>query len=124
MKAEEHELFHDTVSRAFDDGNYANAYETNDYDDAIERLALTLEKRCREELRDSYRAAFTLGFFGSYELSEMGEHADAYREAYAHPGGQECVRAGYCDAREASELESDGDWSFGGPLGEPESEET
>jgi hypothetical protein len=80
----------DTVlSRGFDAGNYAAAYETTDYDDAIARRSMN---RCA-----AYVAAFTLGFFGSCEPHEMGEHEDTYREALASEHGKRCVELGYVD---------------------------
>ena len=68
----------DHIRRGFDAGNYANAYETTDYDAAIAALS---PNRSAE-----YQAAFTLGFFGSYERSEMGSDVEAFDEAYALVG--------------------------------------
>lgn len=56
------------ISNGFDAGNYANAYETQDYEHALAKLSMN---RTSE-----YVAAFTLGFFSSYELDEMGEHGE------------------------------------------------
>jgi hypothetical protein len=67
-----------TISRGFDAGNYACAYETEDYSEAIANLSMN---RSRE-----YVAAFTLGFFSSHEAEEMGEHFDTYLEALALVG--------------------------------------
>lgn len=66
------------ISRGFDAGNYANAYETTDYDRAIASLSMNRSK--------AYVAAFTLGFFGSYEPHEMGSHLEAVQEAWALVG--------------------------------------
>jgi hypothetical protein len=113
-KATEHERFGEIVSRGVDRGNFCNAYETEDYEKAIERLDVTEPRdmdgqRLPEPLRAAYRAAFTLGFFSSYELFEMGEHEEAYREAYGSDGGKACVAAGYIDAREEPEAPEEKD---------------
>lgn len=68
----------DAISRGFDAGNYANAYETTDLETALAKLS---PNRSAE-----YVAAFTLGFFSSYELSEMGSDSDAYLEAWSLVG--------------------------------------
>lgn len=68
----------DQISRGFAAGNYANAYETTDYDRALASLSMNRAK--------PYVAAFTLGFFGSYEPHEMGSHLEAVVEAYALVG--------------------------------------
>lgn len=66
------------ISRGFDAGNYANAYETTDYDRALASLSMNRSA--------AYKAAFTLGFFGSYEPHEMGSHLEAVQEAWALVG--------------------------------------
>ncbi len=68
----------DQISRGFDAGNYANAYETTDYDRALASLSPNRAK--------AYVAAFTLGFFGSYEPGEMGSYLEAVEQAYALVG--------------------------------------
>lgn len=80
------------LSRGFDAGNYAYAYETTDYDWAIARRSMN---RSAE-----YIAAFTLGFFSSFEPHEMGEHQETWREALASKAGQRCLELGYIDAPE------------------------
>lgn len=63
------------ISRGFSAGNCANAYETTDYDRAIASLSPNRAK--------AYVAAFTLGFFGSYEPREIGEqHQPACNDAW------------------------------------------
>ena len=99
-----HERFAELVSRGFDAGNYANAYETQDYEKGLKKAGKEAVPRA---LRGAYLAAYTMGFFGSYELSEMGEYRGAYLEAYRSEGGQACLEAGYCDRRDASELEGE-----------------
>jgi hypothetical protein len=101
--SEEHERLGEVVSRGFDRGNFANAYETQDYETALESLDMPRAiggSRLPRALQDAYRAAFTLGFFGSYELHEMGSDVEAYREAYFSEGGKACLAAGYTDARD------------------------
>lgn len=66
------------ISRGFNAGNYANAYETTDYDRALASLSMNRSA--------AYKAAFTLGFFGSYEPHEMGSHLEAVQEAWALVG--------------------------------------
>lgn len=83
------------VSLGFDAGNYANAYETQDYDKAIASLS--------PNRSPAYVAAFTLGFFSTYELSEMGAHWEAYRQAYFSETGRACRAAGYVDIRPGEE---------------------
>lgn len=85
------------LSRGFDAGNYASAYETTDYSEALARLSMNRS--------EAYRVAFTLGFFGSYEPNEMGEHEQAYREALASDHGQRCVALGYVDPSERVETD-------------------
>lgn len=68
----------DQIIRGFEAGNYANAYETTDYDRALARLSPNRSKE--------YVASFTLGFFSSYELGEVGVHSDALSDAYALAG--------------------------------------
>jgi hypothetical protein len=70
----------DAISRGFDAGNYANAYETTDYEHALASLS--------PNRSDHYVAAFTLGFFSSYERDEMGDGVDAYDDAMALVGAR------------------------------------
>ena len=94
----------DTVlSRGFDAGNYCNAYETQDYDRALSIRTAKPRPGVRAELQTAWQVAFTLGFFGSYEFDEMGEHEDTYREALASAHGQRCVELGFVDRDESDE---------------------
>lgn len=88
------ERYDERVRRGFDRGNYAAAYETEDY--ALARRALVNGTA-------AYRVAFTLGFFSSYELSEMGVHRDAFARAYVSTAGRRAVELGLCERR--AELE-------------------
>jgi hypothetical protein len=76
----------DDLNRGFDAGNYANAYETHDYDHAIACLSMNRS--------EAYIDAFTLGFFSSYEVDEMGEHADTYIAVWCGPNGRRCKEIG------------------------------
>lgn len=79
----------DEMSRAFDSGNYANAYETTDIDECG-----------LDEMSEHERAAFVLGFFGTYTLDEIGSSREMFDEAYFSPAGQYVVTvAKYTDDR-------------------------
>lgn len=76
------------IRRAFDAGNYANAYETNDLDE------------CGiDEMSEHERAAFVLGFFATYSLDEIGSDREIYDECYGSDAGRAVIAAGYCDDR-------------------------
>ena len=78
------------MSRAFDRGNYANAYESTD-----------LEDFDLDEMAVHERAAFVLGFFASYTLDEIGSDREIFDKAYWSPAGQYAVKvAGYTDPRD------------------------
>lgn len=78
------------ISHAFDAGNYASAYETTDLEYALEHV----------ELKDHERAAFVLGFFGSYALHEISDR-EIFDECYFSDAGRYVVReARYCDSRD------------------------
>lgn len=51
-------------SNGFDAGNYASAYETEDYE---------LARGQHEALTTAYASGFLVGFFSSFELSEVGD---------------------------------------------------
>lgn len=77
------------ISRAFDRGNYANAYESTDLDDFD-----------LDDMREHERAAFVLGFFGSYALDEIVSEREIYDECYWSPAGQYVVNvAKFIDSR-------------------------
>lgn len=93
------------MSQAFDAGNYANAYETNDLDSCD-----------IDEMPEHRRAAFVLGFFGSYTLEEIGSDREAFDEAYFSAAGRYVVQvAKYTDDRsdEYAAEEHDGDDTAG-----------
>jgi len=77
------------MSSAFDAGNYANAYESTDLDD-----------HDVDEMSEHERAAFVLGFFGTYTLDEIGSDREVFDEAYFSPAGRYVVEvAKYTDDR-------------------------
>ena len=68
------------ISRGFDAGNYAAAYQTQDYQYALGCLSPNRSA--------AYIAAFTLGFFSSFDIDEMGEYSYEYEQAYASVGAR------------------------------------
>jgi len=79
----------DEMSRAFDSGNYGNAYESTSLDD------FDLDEMSQHE-----RAAFVLGFFGSYTLDEIGSDREIFDECYHSEAGKYVVTvAKYTDDR-------------------------
>lgn len=79
------------MSAAFDAGNYCNAYETTDLDAALEFV----------EFKPHERAAFVLGFFGSYTLDEIGSYREIFDECYFSEAGKYVVHvARYTDSRD------------------------
>jgi hypothetical protein len=70
----------DQISRGFDAGNYANAYETTDLDRALAKLSMNRAK--------AYVAAFTLGFLSDRSDAEMDPHVEAYENAFALVGAR------------------------------------
>lgn len=84
------------LHRGFDRGNFANAYETEDYS--------TVRGRLPSESSQAYVAAFTLGFFSSYEYHEIPADAqEAYLEAYQSAAGARCLELGFIDAQDFGE---------------------
>jgi len=90
-----HSTEHDTaLSRGFDAGNYCNAYETED-------LTVVHKRRYLRDKSEAYCHAFTLGFYASYEFSEIqSEHRQAYEEAYRSRHGQRVLELGFIDPQE------------------------
>ena len=78
----------DAISRAFGAGNYANAYESTDLEDFE-----------IDDMPEIERAAFVLGFFGSYTLDEISDR-ETFDDCYWSEAGQYVVKeAGYADDR-------------------------
>lgn len=83
------------ISRAFDSGNYAAAYEPWRIADL-------------DDLTDDQRFAFVLGYYSGFALSEIGDGRDAFDEAYFSPVGRYVVDiAKYADSR-ADEYAAEG----------------
>lgn len=78
-----------TLTRAFEGGNYANAYEGDDYSKHAPTIA---------GFSADYRVAFILGFFATYEKHEIpAYHLDAYLDAEEHPAAQRLRELGILD---------------------------
>ena len=56
------------ISRAFDAGNYANAYESQDL---LKACAKAEKKYPVESKKQAWCDGFVLGFFSSYEIKEI-----------------------------------------------------
>jgi hypothetical protein len=69
----------DAFSRGFDNGNYACAYETEDFEAHFERLT-PHAREYRNKAPEAFAAGALLGFFSSFELNEIPEE---YRERVA-----------------------------------------
>lgn len=87
----------DAMSTAFSAGNYANAYETRGLGAAWRQF--TREHGVKH--MSCTKPAFVLGFFGSYERSEMvGSDRRVFDLAYHSAAGRYVVQvAGYTDDR-------------------------
>lgn len=76
------------ISRAFDRGNYANAYESTD-----------LKSFNLNAMPAHMRVAFVLGFFGSYTLNEIDEREIFDKCYWSEVGFYVVNEAKYTDAR-------------------------
>lgn len=83
------------LSEGFDAGNYANAYDTTDLEQAISSLS--------PNRSEAYIDAFILGFFSSYAPHEMAGYENTYLDAYYSVSGTRCVELGYVDTIETDE---------------------
>jgi hypothetical protein len=88
------------VSHAFDAGNYAAAYESQDMEEAWEKHDSKIPAK--------FKPAFIMGFYSSYELDEM-EDPDEYFQAEHSKVGQAVLEAGYTEAREEPIVPDDED---------------
>lgn len=78
------------LHRGFEAGNFANAYETDDLEIALENAD--------HKLGQDYLDAFIMGFFSTYELHEIpSDNLDQYETAYWSRAGRACVRYGFID---------------------------
>jgi hypothetical protein len=96
----------DAMSRAFDAGNDANAYETRS-------LAKAWRIFTREHgvmHRECTWPAFVIGFFGTYALTEIvGSDRDIFDAAYRSAAGRYVVEvAKYADSRGDEYATADG----------------
>lgn len=66
----------ESFERGYDAGNYANAYETEDLESALEAEGYDDDMPLNPR-RFRFREGFVLGFFSSYELDEI---PDEHRE--------------------------------------------
>jgi hypothetical protein len=93
------------MSRAFASGDYANAYESTDLETALEAFNAETDDDDTDAIirfnrPDHERAAFVLGFFGSYSLDEIGSDREIFDECYWSDAGQYVVNvARYTDSR-------------------------
>jgi hypothetical protein len=69
------------ISQAFDAGNYAQAYESEN-----------LEDHDLDGMSEHERAAFVLGFFGSRTLDEMGSDREIFDKCYWSAAGYYVVK--------------------------------
>jgi len=77
------------MSRAYASGNYDSACESGWLDD--EKL---------DGMTEHERAAYVLGFFGSFALDSIMSHRELFDECYWSDAGQYVVKvARYCDDR-------------------------
>lgn len=97
MTAHKHAL-HLDLHHGFDRGNYANAYETEDLEFLLEQIS-----GIRSE---AYEHAAILGFFSTYELSEMGMYLDAYLGAYFSEHGKACREMGLIDEHDQADIDA------------------
>jgi hypothetical protein len=88
-----------TLSRGYDAGNYGAAYDGLGLEASLEKAISEGEiAGVDADVRgDAYRVAFILGYFSSFELSEMGDDAEAYLEALHSEHGRRCVALGWVD---------------------------
>jgi hypothetical protein len=83
------------VSHAFDAGNYASAYVSEDLDTAWDAYQ---KEDGDHVVSEEYKPAFIMGFYSSYEAEEMPD-AEEYAAAEASDVGQAVLRAGYTEPR-------------------------
>jgi len=87
------------VMRSFEAGNFANAYTSEDLDTAWKHTR-EIEK-FNNEINNLNYHAFVMGFYSSYEISEIPiGYKETYLTAYHSDAGKECIKSGYCDPRD------------------------
>lgn len=70
----------DILHRGFDAGNYANAYVSENYATAWRKVKKETHNQGLAS-KPAFKAAFIIGFFSSYETSEVGSLAEKLIEA-------------------------------------------
>ena len=100
-------MIHDTdtdtaLSRGYDAGNYSAAYDGLSLEAGLDKAVTEGRIAGLDADVDSaaFRAAFILGYYSSYELSEMGDDAETYLEALHSEHGRRCVELGWVDRTE------------------------
>jgi hypothetical protein len=85
----------EAVSQGFDAGNYANSYDCEDLESALEDYGLS-----DRTSTDTFRASFILGFFASYTLEEIPQSdREEYDSAYFSAAGKHAIACGYFESR-------------------------
>lgn len=94
------------LHRGFDAGNYGSAYTSGDLDTVWEVVEDGEQHdECRSAAPEAFRAAFVIGFFGSYEDDEVpSEHLDELLEAHRTYGAWMCELGIAVDARDGEAL--------------------
>lgn len=87
-----------TLSHGFHAGNYAAAYDGLGLEASFEKAQIEHGIAGTPNAhRVAFRTAFVLGYFSSFELSEMGDDAEPYLEALHSEHGRRCVALGWVD---------------------------
>jgi len=82
------------LSQGFSAGNYCNAYETQDLEQAFKQRDL-------DGSGEPFKMAFIMGFFASYELHEIPSDCRCwFDEAYHSELGQRVLELGYTERRD------------------------
>lgn len=100
----------DALSRGLHAGDYANAYTSENLETAWEEETESEEVEAdilpaRPDIRTAYRAAFVIGFFGSYETHEVSDDDERQEllEAIHDFGAQIRALGLVCDERPEEE---------------------
>lgn len=90
-----------TLSRGYYAGNYGAAYDGLSLEASLEKAQVEHGiAGTPNAYSTAFRVAFTLGYFSSFELSEMGDDAETYLEALHSEHGRRCVELGWVDRSE------------------------
>lgn len=97
----EEETIDTAISHGFDSGNFDNAYSGAYFEECLEEAIEALDcdqfADFTEKAVKAFKTAYTLGWFSSYELHEMGEHEETYTEALNSEYGKLCIEKGLVD---------------------------